>query len=241
VHAWSRPQTAGDDALNLEAGINRFAWGCRWADAKGFDGMILWGGTLSGLDALPGRYTVRLKIGDGGGEKQWTTPLELRADPRRDAPLAEMKERLDFLIGLRDLLTRTHTAIARIRELRPQLETLARRIEKRKECDDVVKRANELKDRLTAVEEALYQTKLRSGEDALNHPIKLNNKLADLYANVLSNPRRPSEQSRQFRAELTPPIEAELAKFQELVDKEIPALNRLAMEQQVPAIFLQQD
>ena len=240
AHGWSRPVVESpsgekDDELKLEAGMNRFGWSCLWPDAKGFDGLVLWGGTLSGPDALPGRYSVRLTV----GEQTFTTQLELRADPRRDVAPAEMKERFDFLIELRDLLTRTHTAIVRVRELAPQLETLAKRLEKRKECEEVVKMSNDLKARLTAVEEALYQTKLKSSEDALNHPIKLNNKLADLYANVLSNPRRPTEQSRQFRAELVPQIEAELAKYQELIDKEIPALNRLAMEKQVPAIFVQ--
>jgi photosystem II stability/assembly factor-like uncharacterized protein/DNA-binding FrmR family transcriptional regulator len=239
AHGWSRPQAEGDEALNLEAGVNRLTWNCRWPDAKGFDGLILWGGTLSGPDALPGSYTVRLKMGEGG-EPQFTTTLELRADPRASVPPADARERFDFLIGLRDLLTRTHVAIVKIRELKPQLETLARRIEKRKECEEVLKRANELKERLTAVEEALYQTKLKSGEDALNHPIRLNNKLADLYSNVLSNGRRPTEQSKQFRAELTPLLDAELAKYQALIDQEIPALNRLAMEKQVPAIFVQE-
>ena len=46
--------------------------------------------------------------------------------------------------------------------------------------------------KLTAVEEALYQTKNRASEDPLNFPIKLNNKLAALEGVVESSDDPPT-------------------------------------------------
>ena len=92
---------------------------------------------------------------------------------------------------------------------------------------------------LTAIEEALYQTKLRSGQDPLNFPIRLNNKLADLASAVAGNERRPTAGAQAVRVELTALIEAQLAAFTTLADRDLPALNRLAMERQVPAVFVQ--
>ena len=94
---------------------------------------------------------------------------------------------------------------------------------------------------VNAVEEALYQTKLKSGQDPLNFPIRLNNKLAAVASAVASNERRPTAQARKVFDALVAAIGAELAKLQEITDRELPALNRLAMEKQVPAVFVQEE
>ena len=46
--------------------------------------------------------------------------------------------------------------------------------------EEVVAAGDTLLKQMTTVEEALYQTKNRSGQDPLNFPIRLNNKLAAL-------------------------------------------------------------
>ncbi len=56
----------------------------------------------------------------------------------------------------------------------------------------VVDAAKALAKKLTAVEEALYQTKNRANEDPLNFPIKLNNKLAALEGVVESSDNAPN-------------------------------------------------
>lgn len=235
----------GERGFAIAAGWNRLAWNASWPDAKGFSGMILWGGNLSGPRALPGSYAVTLEIGpaDSAASRRITlaTTLEIQRDPRQPEDPAELQERFDFLLAVRDLLTRTHGTIERLRGLREQLGTLAGRLAKRADCTDVKSRAEELSAQLTAIEEALYQTKLRSGQDPLNFPIRLNNRLADLASAVAGNERRPTAGAQAVRAELSAAIEAQLVAFTAIVDRELPALNRLAMERQVPAIFVQQE
>ena len=43
----------------VKAGMNRFVWDMRYADAKDFPKMILWAGSTRGPLALPGTYQVR--------------------------------------------------------------------------------------------------------------------------------------------------------------------------------------
>jgi photosystem II stability/assembly factor-like uncharacterized protein len=250
VRSFARPKGDDDEEFGVEAGFNRFQWNRRWTDAKGFDGLVMWGGTLTGPDALPGTYTVKLTV----GEQTRSAPLELRADPRSDVTAAAAQERFDFALSLRDLVSRTHESIAQIRDLRGQLNQLAARLEKsdkdakaeKKEAaaaapgrfDELVKSCRSIVEKLTAVEETLYQTKLASGEDALNYPIRLNDKLAFLYALVRGSNSVLTEQCKQLRAELVPQVEAQLEKFDAVVEKELPALDRLALEKQVPAIFV---
>ncbi|MBL8843589.1 MAG: glycosyl hydrolase [Planctomycetes bacterium] len=249
VLAASRNDAAEREVIALDvaaqAGFGRVRWNPAWPDAKGFDGMILWGGHLAGPRLLPGDYVVELALGpaDAAAPRRLALrqTLTVLRDPRTPGDAAEMAERFDFLIGVRDLLTRTHEAIARLRGLRGQLQTLSARLAKRADAADVKQQADALAARLTAIEEALYQTKLKSGQDPLNFPIRLNNRLADLASAVASNERRPTAQAHAVRAELSALIEAELADYQAIVDRELPALNRLAMERQVPAIFVQEE
>ena len=49
--------------LEAKAGMNRFNWDLRYADAEGFPNLILWG-SLTGPRATPGHYKARLKIGE---------------------------------------------------------------------------------------------------------------------------------------------------------------------------------
>ena len=53
---------------------------------------------------------------------------------------------------------------------------------------------------LTGVEAEVYQIKNQSGQDPLNYPIKLNNKLAALTGVVASAPGKPTAQSVQVYA-----------------------------------------
>ena len=96
--------------------------------------------------------------------------------------------------------------------------------------------AKTLADSLTAVEEALYQTRNRSGQDPLNFPIKLGNKLASLAGTVATGNYRPTDQAIEVRRDLTSRIDGELAMLQALLDKRLPALNAAMHEAAVPAV-----
>ena len=50
-------------------------------------------------------------------------------------------------------------------------------------------------DQMKEIEETLYQTKNRSGQDPLNFPIRLNNKLASVGGTASGGDYRPTDQS----------------------------------------------
>lgn len=65
-------------SLTAEPGMNRFILDMRYPDAERVPGAILWGGTLSGPVAVPGKYKVRLNAGD----KTMTQTWEWKKNPR---------------------------------------------------------------------------------------------------------------------------------------------------------------
>ena len=64
--------------------------------------------------------------------------------------------------------------------------------------------------RITLIEEKLYQTKNRSGQDPLNFPIRLNNKLAHLTSVASVGNFKPTDQMYNVRDELIGLIDKEL-------------------------------
>jgi hypothetical protein len=87
------------------------------------------------------------------------------------------------------------------------------------------------------VEQELYQTKNRSGQDPLNYPIKLNNRLSALVGVVGNGDNRPTEQSVAVRNEVTGLIDVQLKKLDDLLGPQMEALNKSIRELEVPAIF----
>jgi photosystem II stability/assembly factor-like uncharacterized protein len=217
--------------IPAKAGLNRFPWDLRVEDASRFKGMILWGGVTRGPVLAPGSYQVRLTAAG----KTLTQPLEVRKDPRLPTSDDDYRKQYDLLLKIRDKVTETHDAITRIRETRDQVKGVAERAKGNQAIADA---ADALGKKLTAVEEALYQTKNQSSQDPLNFPIRLNNKLAALAGVVGGGDAAPTDQSYVVYEDLTGKIDAQLARLRLVIDTDVPAFNALVREQNVPAVVI---
>jgi hypothetical protein len=211
------------------AGMNRFVWNLRYADATTFPGLIMWAGSVTGPRVSPGTYQVRLTA-DG---KSQTQSFTVQKDPRLETTPEEYARQLALALQVRDKLSETNEAVIRVREVRKQLEDYAKRDSKR-----VSEAAKDLIKKLTAVEENLYQTKNRASEDPLNFPIKLNNKLAYVLGLVGASDNPPTAQSYQVYEGLASAANAELKTLSALLSTDLSAFNKLVREENIPAVTL---
>jgi photosystem II stability/assembly factor-like uncharacterized protein len=238
------PAAAGEDdddgpprapvKLPANAGLNRFAWDLRLEEASRFKGLILWSGETRGPVVPPGRYQVRLTAGG----QTLTQPLEVRGDPRLATSEADFAKQYELLRRIRDKLTETHEAIARIRDVRQQVRGAAERSKAAGGRPEVGAAAEALDKKLTAVEETLYQTRNQSSQDPLNFPIRLNNKLAALARVVGSADAAPTAQSYAVYDDLVAKIDAQLAALAQVLSADLAGFNRLVREQDVPAVVI---
>lgn len=219
--------------LEPTSGWNRFSWDLRLEKAKKFDGLILWNADgLTGPKVVPGKYQVRITIGD----TSQALPFELLADPRSSTTQAALQEQFDFLLECRDKLTAMHEQIKKIRMVRSQLNDFKKRLKSNDKYKPVLDAASELDKKITAVEESLYQTKNKSHQDPLNFPIRLNDKLASLASTAGTGDFPPTAQAVAVKKELFAAIDSELAKLTAIWEKDLPALNLLLRQQEAPAI-----
>lgn len=232
VRRYSNKAEKPGEKIEPKAGLNRFVWNLRYPEAESFPGMILWGG-LVGPRAVPGSYQARLKLGD----QTQTVNFEVKPDPRTTATTADFDAQLRFLLAVRDKITEAHRAIKQIRDVREQLNAINKRLKDRADAKDVVEQAKAIDKKMTTVEEALHQTKARSTQDVLNFPIRLNNKLVSLAGTVGMGDNRPTDSAVQLKDDLAAQADAELAKFRQIMGKDLPAFNELLARKKVPGVF----
>ncbi len=225
------PPTPGETPLSLDIGLNRFVWNYRLPNATGLPGLIMWGGSLAGPRIVPGNYQVRLTV---DGQIVSTESLAVKADPRLATTQEEFQKQFDFLSKTRAKLSQTHEAILEVRDLRRQLEDLSGRL--KPEQKDLKDKAAEIIKNVTAVEEELMQTKIKSGQDALNFPIKLNNKLAALASSVDSADFPPTNQAYLVYDNLVGKIDAQLARLADIKSKDIADFNQMFINKNLPVI-----
>jgi len=230
------PGAAPEEGPNIPAdsGMNRFVWDMRYADAVKVPGAILWGGSLEGPVAIPGNYQVRLRH----GAKNWTQAFAIKKNPLLSTAADDFKEQFDFLIKIRDKISSAHEAVNTIRDIRRQTEDLVKRLEKHPSKKVVADSAKRINDQLKSVEEELVQVKIKSGQDALNYPIKLNDKLASLSAVVGSADSKPTRQSYDVFAELAAKVDAQLARYNRILESGLTAFNREVKGLDIPAVIV---
>ena len=200
-------------------GMNRFTWDMRYPNAREFPGLIMWAANTRGPAAPPGRYQVRVTA--SGVVK--TQDFEIRRNSAvAGVTDADLQAQFALARQISDRVSEAHGAVLRIRSIKAQLTDRARQA-----SEPALKTAAQaLTDKLTDVEGEIYQHRLRSGQDPLNYPIRLNNKLAALQGVVESGDYRPTGQSHAAFKELAGRLDKQLSRLDALVKGELVALNK---------------
>ncbi|MGH9862660.1 MAG: WD40/YVTN/BNR-like repeat-containing protein, partial [Candidatus Acidiferrales bacterium] len=217
------------DKLPTEVGLNRFVWDLRHEAPANVPKAILWGGRPEGPLALPGRYQVKLTLGD----TTLTAPLEIKLDPRVKTTQAELEKQFALLMQIRERVDQAHTTVNQIRDLRTQLETLKKRLTQEGTGKAVVDAAEELMKKMAPVEEAIIQVKSKSRQDPLNYPIMLNDKLTSLAGVIESADAAPTKQSYEVYDWLSQKLEAQLSSWKAIREHDLAALNDLIRKENV--------
>ena len=127
--------------------------------------------------------------------KSYTAPLEIKADPRLKMGQEDLTQQFDLLLKIRDKVTETDDAIIQIRDLREQINAINTRLKNDPRAKVIADAGKTVDTKMTVVEEALVQTKAKSGQDVLNFPVRLNNDLVALGGVVGSADSTPTRQS----------------------------------------------
>ena len=212
----------GGDPLKT-AGSHSFRWNLRYPGYTDFDGRIFWAAGNIGPVAIPGQYEVRLTV---DGESQ-TQSFDIGIDPRMETvTIAQLRERFELALRIRDRVTAANEAVIEIRRIKGDVD------DRLEQTDDnaIHDQGGLVNANLSGVEEEIYQVRNQSGQDPLNYPIKLNNKLASLMGLVERGEAAPTEQSYQVFESLSATLQTELIRMNTIIDQDLRRLNELLSE-----------
>ena len=209
------------DNFNVKKGSNYYVWNTRGNSAEMFDGMIFWWASLNAPKAVPGDYKVVLSVED----KIYTQSLDIISNPNSETDVTGMQKQFDFITNINQTVDNAHKSIKKIRAINKQLTTFQEQYKDDERVDELKEKAKNLSEEFSKIEKALYQTQNKSGQDPLNFPIKLTNKLAHLNSLVGMGDFPPTEQDIAVKDELTQKINLQLEKFNMLVSNQIKAFN----------------
>ncbi len=225
----------------VEAGLNRFVWNTRYAEAKKVPGDTSTEDAVAGPLVVPGAYQVRLTVGDA----TQTATFRVAKDPRVDVSQRDLEAQRDFLLQLRDKLTETHEAILMLRDVRAQAEGWEKRlsgksaVESSAQAKDstqhsaLVEAAKALREKAKAIEAELIEEK---ADSPLQPPVRLNAKLATLAGFANSADVAPTRQAQEVYASIAARIDRHLRQVDDLMEADLGAFNRQVRESGIAAI-----
>jgi photosystem II stability/assembly factor-like uncharacterized protein len=215
--------------LPLNAGMNRFVWNLRLPGATKVPGNKTAAAANEGPFVLPGRYQVRLRVGD----VVQTQTFEVVNDPRVRVSMADLQEQFALLLRIRDKISAIHEAVNRLRNVREQVELWRKRAGDQPTIDAA---ANSLLEKLAAIEDAL----ILPGDQKVTYSLivrsRLNEALASVIPIVGSADARPTEQAYPIVEHYSAQIDAQLAALESTLREDVARLNQAIQEANLPPI-----
>jgi len=202
----------------LNAGLSHINWDLRTEGFASFPGMILWGARNRGPAVPPGRYTVRL-VADG---RTLTAPLVVKRNPRfTNVSDADLRAQYAFSKKVRDRTNEANEAVIAIRHVKAQLD------DRKKRATDASLRSSiaTLESKASSIEEKIYQVRNRSGQDPLNFPIKVNNRLATLLSMAERGDGRPTNNMPEIYEILSKELDGYIAELTRLWKSDLVSVN----------------
>jgi photosystem II stability/assembly factor-like uncharacterized protein len=222
----------GTPTLPKNAGLNRFVWNMQYAPPREVPKAVYDNGPPEGILALPGKYQAKLTV-EG---KSYTAPIELLSDPRAKISEADLQKQFALGTQVRDLTDTDHKIVLEIRDLRNQLDALYKRLGKSEDDKAVRSAADDLKKKISAIEDQLISSKSTANEDQLNYGNMLSSQLAYLENSIddseVAVPQAEVEQISVFKGQMEK-LEGD---WQTVLTKNVADLNELMRKNHIAAI-----
>jgi photosystem II stability/assembly factor-like uncharacterized protein len=225
--------------LSKRLGLNRFVWDLRHerpkalrygysiAAAFGEDAIMVPEGPL----APPGLYQVRLTVAG----RSYTAPLGLKMDPRVRVPAPALSHQFALEMKIVEAVNQSYDAVQPLRALRTQLKDLQTKLindASAKPLLDAVNSLDQNAAELLAVEQTYPPTGIVS-------VASLNGALGSLLSLVEGADAAPTMQAASAFVTYRRLLDQQLVKWRGLKEKDLPALNTLLRQRQLPPIKIQ--
>jgi photosystem II stability/assembly factor-like uncharacterized protein len=223
-----RPETL----LTKTKGLNRIVWDMRYATMPGVPDVRIEGRWL-GHKASPGKYGITLKMAD----RTVSTETEILANPLYPTDASSYSEYHQTMWGMETELSAMHRMVNSLYQKQKQLESLISSLPAEDKFSALKKEAEALLKKMKAWDEDMVQRKSKAYDDVENFPNKFTANYLFLINQTESDIPKVNQPSRNRLKELNGQWATLKARASEIIDKDVPALNKRLWDVGLGAIW----
>jgi hypothetical protein len=223
-----------DSLVATRVGVNRFVWDLRYGDVKHIEDIIVDYGTTTGLQVLPGTYSVRLTVGG----QSFTQPFIVVNDPRTTVTPGAQQAQLAAWQQLRDHIDSTVEASKNIETMQDQVDARIAQVKGQSYASRVENAGKPLRAKMEEIRDALIEVHSHADEITLHYPVKLYNMMLTLNGQLLTGDAAPTQSQMEQLKDLSGKVDAQLQKLQALENSDVAGFNKLMKELDVPAVMV---
>ena len=219
------------ESLSPKSGGNRLIWDMRYPGFKSFEGMVLYSSPNVGPKATPGKYNIKMTYNDMVFQEEF----EIVKDPRVKISQADYQDQLEFLIDVRDEVSKANQQIIDIRRIKNNMNFI---LDKTKDNNELQEMINKYLDDISVVENNIHMTKNQSRQDPLNFGIRINNRIAFLLADSQRGDYPPTDQSKEFFSQVKEELDIEVTNLKAIIEKHSQKIEEYLKKNKIELISL---
>ena len=219
------------ESLSPKNGGNRLIWDMRYPGFKSFEGMVLYSSPNVGPKATPGKYNIKMTYNDMVFQEEF----EIVKDPRVKISQADYQDQLEFLIDVRDEVSKANQQIIDIRRIKNNMSFI---LDKTKDNNELQEMINKYLDDISVVENNIHMTKNQSRQDPLNFGIRINNRIAFLLADSQRGDYPPTDQSKEFFSQVKEELDIEVTNLKAIIEKHSQKIEEYLKKNKIELISL---
>jgi photosystem II stability/assembly factor-like uncharacterized protein len=210
------------------AGINRAWWDLTYDEVKLIPDYHAMNSGLSGIQVVPGTYTVRLTYGG----KTYDRSIDVLPDPKTPGTQADMQATRDLALQLREEFRHTGNDVIALRSLERALKDDEPKVAKRPEAARAVAA---LRNEANAALDVLAIRGAQNSEDTLRTPPRLYERLANAAGNLFGD-YAPTSGQRALAKDLEEQAQAQFSDDDALLGTKLSRLNATLKAAGLPPI-----
>jgi hypothetical protein len=221
-----------EPVLPKSKGLNRFVWDMRYATMPGVPGVYI-EASYRGHKAPPGKYNFTFRA----GSQTAATVAGILANPLYPTTPAAYEEYHQSMFAMEAEVASMHRTVNSLYEKQKQLESLLESLPEGEKYNAVRKEGEALVRKMRAWDEEMVQRKSKAYDDVENYPNKFTANYMFLINQTESDIPRVNQPSVNLLKQMNADWSSLKSRANEMLDKDIPAINKLLWDAGTGAIW----
>jgi len=226
--------TVNTEHLPAQAGHNRFTWDFRTKGLTKIPETFILGADYRGHRVAPGKYKARLKRSGDISE----VDFEIRPPAGMDITAEAWDQQQQMLIRIEDRINEMHEAVLATMKMNQKLIQVGDQIGGDDDLGSLQQEAENLNKEIEAWQQVVIELRQKGFQDALNWHAGINAEYFLLRGNLDTNDPAIPDSYRERLQDLEKQWVDHRQKYDEIMDRKVPAFNALVAEKNIPALVV---